>query len=104
MKRSTPKRAQLFCTQCGESLDNFWLELESGNLKEVIHRMAKCKAEGRFHGNFCARLWIAGNDSFARLRNTHKAPPRKVATLKASITRRIRAEEPRISRSRKKKS
>jgi hypothetical protein len=104
MRRSNAKRVRIFCTECGEALDNFWLESDSGNIKQIIQRMAKCKAEGRFHGNFCARLWIAGNDSFARPRNTRKFSTRKIAALKSSINRRITAEARRSSRSRKKGS
>lgn len=104
MKRSNAKRVRVFCTECGEALDNFWLESDSGNIKQVIQRMAKCKAEGRFHGSFCARLWIAGNDSFARPRKTRKTSPRKITALKSSITRRIAAEARHSSRSKKKGS
>jgi hypothetical protein len=90
MKR-TKKQPRVFCTQCGESLQNFWLEDSANDVKALVQRMARCKAEGRFHGKFCARLWIAGNDSFQRPRKPTKVSPRKVEALKSSIRKKIGA-------------
>jgi len=90
MKR-TKKQPRIFCTHCGEALQNFWLDDGANDVKAVIQRMARCKAEGRFHGNFCARLWIAGNDSFQRPRKPAKASRKKVESLKASIRKKIGA-------------
>lgn len=91
MKRTT-KSPRIFCTECGESLQEFWQEDGAGNIKALIQRMARCKAEGRFHGHFCARLWIAGDDSFQRPRRTRKVSAKKVESLKKSIRKKISAD------------
>lgn len=92
MKRSTPKSPRVFCTECGESLEEFWREDGVGDVKAIIQRMARCKAEGRFHGHFCARLWIAGDDSFQRPRKGKKLPARKIDALKKSVQAKLDAE------------
>jgi hypothetical protein len=102
MKRSSQKDVRVFCTECGETLDEFWLDKSSTDVKGIIQRMAQCKAEGRFHGHFCSRLWIAGEGSPAKQRKPVKSSPRKIASLKESITRRIRTEEARSGRRAKK--
>jgi hypothetical protein len=91
MKRPTTKHPRVFCTECGETLQDFWLKDESVDVKAVIQRMARCKAEGRFHGHFCSRLWITGEDSFQRSRTTRKVSAKKVKALKASIRKKIGA-------------
>ncbi len=91
MKQKT-RSPRIFCTECGESLEDFWREDGAGDIKAIIRRMARCKAEGRFHGHFCARLWIAGDDSFQRPRRNRRVSAKKVASLKKSIQKRIDAE------------
>ncbi len=88
-KKQSPR---IFCTECGETLEDFWREDGAGDIKAIIQRMAHCKAEGRFHGHFCARLWIAGDDSFQRPRKLRKVPARKLDTLKKSIQKKIDSE------------
>jgi hypothetical protein len=83
---------RIFCTECGETLEDFWREDGAGDIKAIVQRMARCKAEGRFHGHFCARLWIAGDDSFQRPRRTRKVSAKKMASLKKTIRERIDAE------------
>ncbi len=92
MKKAAKSRPRIFCTECGEALQNFWLEDGASNVPAIVQRMARCKAEGRFHGHFCARLWIAGDDSFQRPRKARKVPVRKVESLKKSIRKSINAE------------
>ncbi len=91
MKRAA-KAPRIFCTECGESLQDFWLEDGVSDVKAIIKRMARCKAEGRFHGHFCARLWVAGDDSFQRPRKPRKVSAKKVESLKKSIRKRLDAE------------
>jgi hypothetical protein len=91
MKRTSTRQPRVFCTECGESLQDFWLENGAGDAKAIIQRMARCKAEGRFQGHFCARLWISGDDSFQRPRKTRKVSAKKVEALKASIRKKIGA-------------
>lgn len=104
MKRSSQKAVRVFCTECGQTLDDFWLDKSSTDVKGTIQRMAQCKAEGRFHGHFCSRLWIAGEGSLAKERKPVKSSPRKIASLKESITRRIKTEEARSGRQAKKRN
>jgi hypothetical protein len=95
MRQATRKSPRVFCTECGASLEEFWRQDGVGDVKAIIQRMARCKAEGRFHGHFCARLWIAGDESFQRPQKGRKAPARKVEALKKSIQEKIGAERKR---------
>jgi hypothetical protein len=92
------KKGLAFCTECGESLQDFWLESGSLDVQSIVKRMANCKAEGKFQGNFCARLWIAGDDSFQRPRGLPRVPKKKVNALRDSILsgikRGVRTESP----------
>jgi hypothetical protein len=81
---------RVFCTECGESLEDFWRDPTADDPKSIVQRMARCKAEGRFRGHFCARLWISGDDSFQRSRKAPKISARKVSALKTSISKGIR--------------
>jgi hypothetical protein len=60
------------------------------DVKAIIQRMAVCKKEGTCAGHFCAQLFIASSDGSSRtLTSKKKVPPRKIASLQASIVRRI---------------
>jgi hypothetical protein len=92
MPKKTSKPARFLCTACGESLDEFCFSEGADDVKAIIQRMATCKKEGKFEGHFCARLFIASSNGTARSLTSRKVPTRKIASLRASIVRRIGSE------------
>jgi len=48
-----------FCTECENTLVNFGINSKKINNDLLRKRFEKCKATGKFKGNFCARLFIA---------------------------------------------
>lgn len=48
----------LFCTECGEDLNQFGIDSEI-DIEKVRQRYKNCKATGKFKGDKCAMLFIA---------------------------------------------
>ena len=57
---SADNREVLFCTQCGATLDEFCFSEDAGNLDAVKANFARCKHTGKFNGELCAKVYIAG--------------------------------------------
>lgn len=51
---------KLFCTECGEELDYYFISDEAKDLEAIKIRHSKCKKSGRFKSEFCARMFITG--------------------------------------------
>jgi hypothetical protein len=49
----------VFCTQCGEELENFCFSARSDDIAAIRRSLAQCKKEGRFVGEYCAKLFVA---------------------------------------------
>jgi hypothetical protein len=49
----------VFCTECGEKLNNFCFDDTASNVDSVKKHMEECKREGRYKGDMCARVFIA---------------------------------------------
>lgn len=49
----------LFCTECGANLEDFCFSGDSSNVKAAQENMNRCKHTGKFHGEMCAKLFIA---------------------------------------------
>jgi hypothetical protein len=59
-----------FCTECGESLDNFSLTEDSADEKAVRENHKKCVSTKKFKGDFCSKLFITiDNESDPQLNN-----------------------------------
>ncbi|MGE5315113.1 MAG: hypothetical protein ACM3Q4_10495 [Acidobacteriota bacterium] len=66
------ERKIVFCTQCGNKLDNFCFDGSASDLEAVKKHMEECKREGRFKGEMCSRVFIADDstiDAFPPLPN-----------------------------------
>jgi len=50
---------KIYCTQCGEELDEFSLNEDCKNLDEVKKRWDNCKSTGKFKGDICSKVFIA---------------------------------------------
>lgn len=55
----SPRQDVKFCTACGESLENFCFSVESRDVEAVRKNMEKCKKNGKFSGDVCAKYFIA---------------------------------------------
>lgn len=51
--------AIIYCTECGESLDDFCFSEMVNDLNKIRIHHDKCKKEKRFNGDFCSKLFIA---------------------------------------------
>jgi len=49
----------LFCTECGEKLEDFCFSDEAENLKILRKHHEHCKKTNKFNGEQCAKLFIA---------------------------------------------
>jgi hypothetical protein len=52
----------LFCTECGEKLDDFCFTDDAANIESVRRHHQGCKKTGKFKGEMCSRLFIASDD------------------------------------------
>ena len=59
-KRSSGTPAeQVYCTECGTTLENFCFSDGVNDLAAIRKTLAQCKKKGRFSGDFCSKLFIA---------------------------------------------
>lgn len=49
----------LFCTACGEKLDDFCFSPDAQDLEALRAHAFLCRLEGRHNGRMCAKLYIA---------------------------------------------
>ena len=49
-----------FCTECGDSLEDFCFSPTANDLEAVRKMFASCKKKHKFTGGHCAKLFIAG--------------------------------------------
>jgi hypothetical protein len=58
-KNKSKESTELYCTQCGEKLDDYCFSDEVKNIKEIKKHHEECKKTKRFKGSHCSRLFIA---------------------------------------------
>jgi hypothetical protein len=56
---SDPAGRDIFCTECGATLENFCFSSAAEDLDAVRKTLAQCRQQGRFSGDFCSKLFIA---------------------------------------------
>jgi hypothetical protein len=49
----------IYCTECGDKLENFCFSEDADNLEMVRKHHQQCKKVDRFKGDQCSRLFIA---------------------------------------------
>ena len=54
-----PEERPLFCTACGEELEDFCFSQQAKDIEALKQRLAQCKETGKFTGGTCALLFIA---------------------------------------------
>ncbi len=57
----------MFCTECGDKLDDFCFNESASDVESVKKHMEGCKREGRYKGDMCARMFIADDSNSERL-------------------------------------
>lgn len=89
------KNRPTFCTECGKELDEFWLSPDADSVRAVEKRVAECQKTGKFNGVLCSRWFIAEPDSFKSFQRppTSKAAKLRVAKLKKSVLKKVRAQQ-----------
>lgn len=53
------KEKPIYCTECGEQLENFCFSEDVDNIETVRKQHEKCKNSDRFKGDQCSKLFIA---------------------------------------------
>jgi hypothetical protein len=54
-----PKDRPVFCTECGPDLEDFCFSEKVEDLEKLKGTYARCRKNGRFAGELCAKLFIA---------------------------------------------
>ncbi len=49
----------VFCTECGDKLNEFCFTESASDVDAVKKHMEGCKREGRYKGDMCSRVFIA---------------------------------------------
>jgi hypothetical protein len=62
---SAPAGPEIYCTECGATLENFCFSSAAGDLGAVRKTLAQCRKQGRFSGDFCSKLFIAHPEASA---------------------------------------
>jgi len=55
----------VFCTECGDKLNEFCFTESASDVEAVKKHMEGCKREGRYKGDVCSRLFIADDTNLA---------------------------------------
>jgi hypothetical protein len=58
-KNKSKETKDLYCTQCGEKLDNFCFSDEVKDINAIKKHHEECKKTKKFKGSYCSRLFIA---------------------------------------------
>ena len=53
----------IFCTQCDAELENYCFQNSSNDIEAIKMNLVQCKKKGKFTGEFCSKLFIAGNEN-----------------------------------------
>jgi hypothetical protein len=53
----------IFCTECGAELQNYCFTKGSNDIEAIKKNLAQCKKTGKFSGEFCSKLFIAGDET-----------------------------------------
>lgn len=61
------KEKEIFCTECGEFLENFCFSSGAEDINAIKKTLAQCKKDGKFVGDFCAKLFIVDREKLDSL-------------------------------------
>jgi len=61
------KQKVIFCTECGKELENYCFSSGSQDINAIKKNLAQCKKTGKFVGEFCSKLFIAGDEDLEEL-------------------------------------
>ena len=57
------KKPVIFCTECETELQNFCFSRGADDVEALKRNLAQCRKKGKFAGEFCSKLFIAGSQS-----------------------------------------
>jgi hypothetical protein len=93
MKRKFRYSKRFFCTECGRDLENFCFAPTANDYADILKHHFECQRTGKFKGSMCSKLFIADAGVSALTSRKSKVSAKKLATLKASVMRKIAAED-----------
>jgi hypothetical protein len=62
-RESAPGAEEIYCTECGATLENFCFSTGAEDLGAIRRTLAQCRKQGKFSGDFCSKLFIAHPDA-----------------------------------------
>jgi hypothetical protein len=65
-RERSPAGGDIYCTECGATLENFCFSSAAEDLEAVRKTLAQCRKQGKFSGDFCSKLFIAHPEAVAR--------------------------------------
>ena len=91
-KKKGRVQKKLFCTVCGDELENFGLTPQANDIESVKKGAARCRKIRKTDGLVCSKRFIADPNSMSAVfpPQKRKVQKRKVGDLKKSILRKIR--------------
>jgi hypothetical protein len=92
MKNQKRREKQLFCTQCGSDLEDFWLYHKTEGYADVLKSHFECQRTGKFKGSMCSKLFIADTSVPKAARKKSNLSRADLARLKKSVLQRIDAD------------
>ena len=66
-KKDLLKQKEIFCTECGETIENFCFSNAANDIEAIKKNLAQCKKSGKIAGNFCAKLFIVDDEGLDSL-------------------------------------
>ena len=57
------KQKIIFCTECGEELENYCFSKSSKDIFAIRMNLAQCRKSGKYAGEFCSKLFIADDEN-----------------------------------------
>jgi|OpeIllAssembly_1097287.scaffolds.fasta_scaffold1130772_1 hypothetical protein len=61
VSKDTSGSKALFCTECGDELDDFSFSEKNRNFHAVMENHKNCVRTGKFSGEFCSKVFISSN-------------------------------------------
>ncbi|MBA4312124.1 MAG: hypothetical protein C0417_05800 [Chlorobiaceae bacterium] len=59
LKNKKNNSSNRYCTECGETLDDYCFSKDVNNIEAIKQHHEQCKKTKKFNGDVCSRLFIA---------------------------------------------
>lgn len=59
INEETKKEKVMYCTECGETLENYCFTEDVSDIEAIKTHHENCKSTQKFKGDYCSRVFIA---------------------------------------------